>query len=152
AIFWTSLSDKLYDRPVETLRISQWVFCWDKIKERPFGGWGLRNFSPLYEAKTNYWFGHPHSLYLMLGAETGIVSSLLLMGFVGLIMYRATILLLNWTFDSSKLIYFSYTVVFFCCVLFNFLDVTIFDLRVNTIIWIILAAIGGIAINNKQST
>ncbi len=152
AIFWTSLSDKLYDRPVETLRISQWVFCWDKIKERPFVGWGLRNFSPLYEAKTNYWFGHPHSLYLMLGAETGIVSSLLLMGFVGLIMYRATILLLNWTFDSSKLIYFSYTVVFFCCVLFNFLDVTIFDLRVNTIIWIILAAIGGIAINNKQST
>lgn len=152
ALFWTRLSDQLYDRPLETLRITQWEFCWNLIKERPLLGWGLRNFSPLYEAKMNYWFGHPHSLYLMLGAETGLVSSLLLMGIVGLIMYRAVVLLLNWTFDSSKLIYFSYIGVFFCCVLFNLLDVTIFDLRVNTIIWIILAAIGGIAINNKQPT
>ena len=153
AFFWARLSDQIYERPVETLRITQWQFCWNLIKERPLFGWGLRNFSPLYEANTNYWFGHPHSLYLMLGAETGIVSTLLLIGIVGFIMYKAFILLRNWQSDRSKLIYFSYVIVFLCCILFNLSDVTIFDLRVNTIIWIVLAAISGIALptTNKHS-
>ena len=152
AFFWARLSDQIYDRPVETLRITQWRFCWNLIKERPLFGWGLRNFTPLYEANTNYWFGHPHSLYLMLSAETGIISTLLLVGIVGFIMYKAFVSLINWKIDcqasprhSSKLIYFSYVIVFLCCILFNLSDVTIFDLRVNTIIWIVLAAVSGIA-------
>ena len=153
AFFWERLSDQIYDRPVETLRITQWQFCWNLIKERPLFGWGLRNFTPLYEAKMNYWFGHPHSLYLMLGAETGVVSTLLLMGIIGFVMYKAFISLANWQSDRSKLIYFSYVIVFLCCILFNLSDVTIFDLRVNTIIWIVLAAISGIALptTNKHS-
>ncbi len=83
AFFWGRLSDRSYDRPIETLRITQWEFCWNLIKEKPWFGWGLRNFTPLYEAKMNYWFGHPHSLYLMLGAETGIVATLLFMSISG---------------------------------------------------------------------
>ncbi|MCC0176505.1 O-antigen ligase family protein [Waterburya agarophytonicola K14] len=141
--FWARLADRAYVRPVETLRITQWQFCWDLIQERPFLGWGLRNFSPLYEAKMNYWFGHPHNLFLMLGAETGIIFVLLLIGIVGLIMYRAIMMLINWKSDRFKIIYFSYLVAFSCCILFNLLDVTIFDFRVNTIIWILLAAIAG---------
>ena len=152
AFFWARLSDQLYDRPVETLRITQWEFCWNLIKQRPLLGWGLRNFSPLYEVKMNFWFGHPHSLYLMLGAETGVASTLLLLAIIGAIMYQAVALLMNWKLDSSKLIYFSYVIVLSCCILFNLLDVTIFDLRVNTIIWVILAAVGGIAIDDKQAT
>ena len=151
AFFWARLSDQIYDRPVETLRITQWQFCLDLIKERPLFGWGLRNFSPLYEAKMNYWFGHPHSLYLMLAAETGLIATLLIMAVVGYIVYRAFILLKNWRFHSSKLIYFSYVIVFVCCILFNLSDVTIFDLRVNTIIWIILAAVSGIALSTNNA-
>ena len=151
AFFWARLSDRSYERPVETLRITQWEFCWNLIKERPLFGWGLRNFSPLYEAKMNYWFGHPHSLYLMLGAETGIIATLLLLGIVGATVYKAFILLNNCKFSSSKLIYFSYVIVFICCILFNLSDVTIFDLRVNTIIWIILAAVCGIAFPQERS-
>ena len=157
AFFWARLSDQLYERPVETLRITQWEFCGNLIKERPLFGWGLRNFSPLYETKMNYWFGHPHSLYLMLGAETGLFSTLLLLGIVGLIMYQG----FRWLIDycrlnranphhNYQLIYFSYLIAFINCILFNLFDVTIFDLRVNTIIWIILAAISGIAISNKK--
>jgi O-antigen ligase len=149
--FWARLSDQTYDRPIETLRITQWQFCWDLIQGKPWLGWGLRNFSPLYEAKTNYWFGHPHSLYLMLSAETGIISTCLFLVIVGLIMYQASVLLLNWTNDRDRLIYFSYLLVFFCCILFNFSDVTVFDLRVNTIIWIILAAIGGIVASRSTN-
>ena len=144
AFFWARLSDQIYDRPVETLRITQWQFCWNLIEQRPILGWGLRNFTPLYQAKMNYWFGHPHSLFLMLGAELGIFATLLLMGIVGTILYRAIVIFLNWQSDCFKLIYFSYLVAFFGCVLFNLSDVTIFDLRVNTIIWILLAAVAGI--------
>ena len=176
AFFWERLSDTTYIRPVETLRISQWQFCWDLIKQRPWFGWGLRNFSPLYEAKMNYWFGHPHSLLLMLGAEIGIIATLILVAIVGSIMYRTSKRFVYWrdlptikgisedvlkdapanknlarmygitSLGDSKLIYFSYLVAFFNCILFNLLDVTIFDLRVNTINWILLAAINGIII------
>ena len=142
--FWERLSDRAYDRPVETLRISQWQFCWDSIGQRPWFGWGLRNFSPLYEAKTNYWFGHPHNLFLMLGVETGVIATLIFVGIVGWVMYRASILFLRWSYPDSKLIYFSYLVAFSNCILFNLLDVTIFDLRVNTIGWILFSAIAGI--------
>ncbi len=149
SFFWARLSDRDYERPVETLRITLWEFCWDLIKQRPLFGWGLRNFTPLYEAKTNFWFGHPHNLFLMLGAETGIVSVLLLVCIVGSIIVEGGKLLLNWSTDGSRLIFFSYLVAFTCCILFNLFDVTIFDLRVNTIGWILLSAISGVVA--KQS-
>ena len=158
AFFWMRLSDRLYDRPIETLRITQWEFCWNLIEQRPIFGWGLRNFSPLYEAQMNYWFGHPHNLFLMLGAETGIIPTARLVGIVGYISYRAVIWVQKYTSFAKSivesdfgLIYSSYLIVFLCCILFNFLDVTIFEFRVNTIIWIVLAAIAGIATRkNKQ--
>ena len=144
AFIWARLSDRMYpDRPIETLRIIQWQFCWDLIKERPWWGWGLRNFTPLYEAKTSFWFGHPHNLFLMLGAEIGIISVLLLVAIVGSIMVAATRLLLS--DRQPKLILFSYMLAFSSCIIFNLTDVSIFDLRVNTISWILLAAISGVA-------
>jgi len=144
AFFWLRLSDQNYDRPIETLRITQWQFCLDLIKERPWFGWGLRNFTPLYEAKMNFWFGHPHNLFLMLGAETGIITAFWLMFFVALILFKAAKLMKNLSLIGSKLIFFSYLVAVFCCVFFNLLDVTIFDLRINTIGWILLSAISGV--------
>ncbi|MEM8830257.1 MAG: O-antigen ligase family protein [Cyanobacteria bacterium P01_G01_bin.19] len=157
AFIWLRLSDRLYERPVETLRITQWEFCWDLIQQRPIFGWGLRNFSPLYEAQMNYWFGHPHNLFLMLGAETGLIPTAMLVGIVGYISYRAIIWLQRYTKVAKSivesdfgLIYSSYLIVFLCCILFNFLDVTIFEFRINTIIWIVLAAIAGIATKNEQ--
>ena len=144
AFIWARLSDRMYpDRPLETLRITQWQFCWDLIKDRPWWGWGLRNFTPLYEAKTNFWFGHPHNLFLMLGAEIGIIGVLLLVAIVSSIAIAATRLLLS--DRQPQLILFSYMLAFTCCIIFNLTDVSIFDLRVNTISWILLAAISGVA-------
>lgn len=152
AFLWARLSDRMYpDRPVETLRITQWRFCWDLIQERPITGWGLRNFTPIYESQMNVWFGHPHSLFLMLAAETGLVATLLLLAIMGWIMTKASLLLISWRQSESKssdrdcTIWFSYLVAFTACILFNLVDVTIFDLRVNTISWIILAAINGVS-------
>jgi O-antigen ligase len=144
AFIWLRLSDEAYQRPVETLRLTQWQFCWQLITERPVFGWGLRNFTPLYEAQMNLWLGHPHNLFLMFGAETGIISLLLFLAIIAMIMFRGAKLCLTSVDNSHNLIFFSYLVAFTACVLFNLTDVTIFDLRVNTIIWLLLAAISGI--------
>ena len=141
---WTRLSDSAYDRPVETLRVTQWQFCWDLIKERPLFGWGLRNFTPLYEAKMNLWLGHPHNLFLMLGAEVGIIALLIFVGIITAIAALACKLLASWSYKESSLIFFSYLIAFSAYILFNLADVSIFDLRINTIGWILLAAISGV--------
>ncbi|MGL5834644.1 MAG: O-antigen ligase family protein [Waterburya sp.] len=144
AFIWLRLSDEAYQRPVETLRFTQWQFCWQLITERPVFGWGLRNFTPLYEAKMNLWLGHPHNLFLMFGAETGIISLLLFLAIIAMIMFKAAKLCLTSVGNSPNLIFFSYLIAFTSCVLFNLADVTIFDLRINTMIWILLAAISGV--------
>lgn len=155
AYFWARLSDKLYpDRPLPLLRTTQWQFAWEMTGQRPWTGWGLRNFTGLYEAQTNVWLGHPHNLLLMLTAETGIPATLLLVGLVGWIIAQAVLLLGIWSavaptprqqrWRQDKLILFTYLLAFGSYILFNFLDVTIFDLRVNTLGWLLLSAIWGV--------
>lgn len=144
SFIWVRLSDQAYERPVETLRLTQWQFCWDLITKRPVFGWGLRNFTPLYQAKMNLWLGHPHNLFLMFGAETGMISLLLFLVIIAVIMFPAAKLFLTCSGQEYDLILFSYLVAFTAYILFNLTDVTIFDLRVNTIAWILLAAISGV--------
>lgn len=144
AFIWQRLSDQLYDRPIETLRITQWQFCWDLIQQRPLWGWGLRNFTPLYEAKFNLWLGHPHNLFFMFGAETGVIALILLLAIIGTIMLRGAKLLASCSNDEPRLLLFSYLVTFSACIIFNLTDVTVFDLRINAIAWILLASISGI--------
>ncbi len=146
AFFWTRLTDQLYpDRPLALLRTTQWTFAWNLTKERPWTGWGLRNFTALYEAKMHLWLGHPHNFFLMLTAETGIPTTLLLCIIVGWILVKAIMLV---TRDrpypsQDKLIFFSYILAFLSITLFNTVDVTLFDFRANTLNWIILSAIWG---------
>jgi len=185
ALFWLRLTDARFpNRPVATLRTTQWQFAWSMTQQRPWTGWGLRNFTPLYEAQMHEWLGHPHSLILMLTAETGIPTTLFFMGLVGWILAKGVLLLVNWPplspvdIDRDKIgtreikenaflsnqtsiscstnpvicqeiksddrpIFFSYLLAFGACTLFNTVDVTLFDLRVNTISWLLLAAICG---------
>ena len=146
AFFWARLTDQLYpDRPVALLRTTQWKFAWDLTTQHPWTGWGLRNFTALYEAKMHLWLGHPHNLFLMLSAETGIPATLLICSVVGWIMVSAIIFVLRDRTHSSqdKLILFSYILAFLSVTLFNTVDVTLFDFRLNTLNWIILSALWG---------
>ncbi|NEP58956.1 MAG: polymerase [Symploca sp. SIO2G7] len=156
AYFWARLSDQLHpDRPVALLRTTQWQFTLSMTQERPWLGWGLRNFTPLYEAKMGIWLGHPHNLLLMLAAETGIPATLLLFGLVGWIMVKGVKLLKNWSTLAKnqkyqdKLILFTYLLAFGCFTLFNLVDVTLFDLRVNFLTWLLLSAICGVVYRNS---
>lgn len=155
AFFWARLSDQMYaNRPVALMRKTQWQFALSMTQERPFLGWGLRNFRPLYEAKMHLVLGHPHNLILMLTAETGIPATLLFCGLIGWILAQAILIINIWSdvaptatkyqWHQDKLMIFSYLLAFVGCILFNMLDVTLFDLRVNTLGWIILSAICGV--------
>ncbi len=144
--FWARLTDRNFDRPVAILRTTQWQFAGNMTREEPLFGWGLRNFTPLYEAQMQTWLGHPHNLFLMLTAETGIPATLFLFGWVGWILGKGVLFLINWSDVNSRgdrLIFFSYLVAFAACTIFNMFDVSLFDLRVNTIGWLLLAAIFG---------
>ncbi|MEG5044003.1 O-antigen ligase family protein [Microcoleus sp. B4-C1] len=185
AFFWARLTDEMFpNRPTATLRTTQWQFAWSMTQQRPWTGWGLRNFTPLYQAQMQEWLGHPHSLMLMLTAETGIPATLLLFGLVGWVLARGVLLLANWPLFSGdiqheqvatqevaenallinqqsiilsknqvvcqdvratdRLIFFSYLLAFVACTLFNTVDVTLFDFRLNTTSWLLLAAICGV--------
>ena len=154
--FWARLNDQMYsDRAVETLRTTQWDFTWELIQQRPFFGWGLRNFTPLYEEAMGIWLGHPHNLPLMLSAEMGIPGMLIVVGLVGSAIARATFLLTLWSdlspipgtqkWEQDKLIFFTIIVAFFALTLFNLLDITLFDLRMNLLGWLLLAMIQGVS-------
>ena len=186
AFFWARLTDEMFpNRPTATLRTTQWEFAWSMTQQRPWTGWGLRNFTPLYQAQMQEWLGHPHSLILMLTAETGIPATLVLFGLVGWVLARGVWLLAHWPlfpadikheqiatlekaeisldlnqksiFNSTnqvacqdlraadRLIFFSYLLAFVACTLFNTVDVTLFDFRLNTTSWLLLAAICGVS-------
>ncbi|MGK7956064.1 MAG: O-antigen ligase family protein [Crocosphaera sp.] len=160
--FWARLTDELYDdRYVTALRTTQWGVAWNMMLERPFFGWGLRNFTPIYQQEMNVWMGHPHNLFLMLLAEIGVIGTLIFSGLVGTILGKAINLMrqLNKSLkqvsneetyqnfaqtEENILLLFTYLVTFGLCIVFNLLDVSIFDLRVNLIGWLLLSAIAGI--------
>lgn len=97
AFFWARLTDQLYpDRPVALLRKTQWQFAWNLTQQRPWYGWGLRNFTPLYQAQMQVWLGHPHNLWLMLTAETGIPGAVLFCGWVIWILVQGFLRLRDW--------------------------------------------------------
>ncbi|MCL1465136.1 O-antigen ligase family protein [Argonema galeatum] len=156
AFFWARLTDQMYqNRPIPFLRTTQWNFALWMTQQRPLTGWGLRNFTPLYVAKYSttqipIWLGHPHSLFLMLTAEIGIPIAMLFFTLVGWVIAQSILLLRDWPGNSQdRLILFSFIVAFLGCTLFNTVDVTLFDLRVNTLGWLLLAAICGVVYHSR---
>ncbi len=158
---WARLNDQMYsDRPLATLRTTQWQFTWDLIQDRPLLGWGLRNFTPLYQEQMGIWLGHPHNLPLMLIAEMGIPGGGLLFALIASIITRANILLSIWhklpptpgaeQWQKDQLIFLTFIIAFCTLSLFNLLDITLFDLRLNLFAWLLLAGIDGISHHYRQ--
>ncbi|NMG11538.1 O-antigen ligase family protein [Brasilonema sp. UFV-L1] len=154
AFFWARLNDQMYpDRPIALLRKTQWEFALSLTQQRPWTGWGLRNFTSLYETQMHIWLGHPHNLFLMLFAETGFPTTLLFCSLLVWIFIAAVQLLQkSKLIDAAedRLICFSYLVVFSGWLLFNTVDVSLFDFRFNTLSWLLLSAISGIVYRYKQ--
>lgn len=152
---WGRLTDDLHpDRPVVMLRSTQWQFTLTLTQQRPWTGWGLRTFTPLYQERMNFWLGHPHNLPLMLFAETGIPATLLFLGLVGWVVARGTQRLMAWaggTDDADRRIFYSYLTAFLSCTLFHLFDITLFDARINFLGWLLLAGIWGVTQQKASS-
>jgi O-antigen ligase len=152
---WARLNDDMYpDRPIALMRKTQWQFAWNLSQQQPWHGWGLRSFSRLYKDKMQIDLGHPHNLFLMLSAETGLICTLIFCGLLLGILIAASQLL--WKSKSlepeNKLIFFSYLLTFIGWVLFNTVDVTIFDLRLCILFWVFLAALCGVVYQYSYKT
>jgi hypothetical protein len=152
AFFWARLNDQMYpDRPVALLRKTQWEFAWSLTQQRPWTGWGLRNFTQLYNAQMHVPLGHPHNLFLMLSCETGLPTTLVFVCTIGWIFIGGIQTLRSQSIpQEDRLIFFSYLVTFGGLVLFNTVDVSLFDFRVNTISWVLLSAVSGVVYSSKQ--
>jgi O-antigen ligase len=152
AFFWARLTDELFpDRPIAQLRTTQWQFALTLTQQQPWLGWGLRSFSPLYQAQQQIWIGHPHNLFLMLMCETGLPATLLLVGLVGWIVAESSWNLWFAPTFQDDLMWFTILTAFLGCALFGLLDVTLFDVRINAIGWLLLAAIGGVSDRGRDS-
>ena len=141
---WGRVNDELFlGRPVETLRLTQWKFAASMMQQKPLTGWGLRNFSMLYEAATNYYIGHPHNLMLMLASEMGIPATVVFYSIVGVVVGRGVRLVGRLSaFEGRSLVMI--VVAFLGCTAFSFFDVPIFDARINLLGWMLLAGIWGV--------
>ena len=151
---WARFNDQMYsDRPVELMRTTQWQFAWSLTQERPWTGWGLRNFTALYQAKMQIWLGHPHNLFLMLSAETGLPATIIFCGLIIWILVagiKVFIKFINYQ-KEDRLIFFSYIVVLGGLILFNTVDVSLFDLRLNTIFWLLMGAVSGVTYRYQRN-
>jgi len=144
---WARLTDQNFsDRPIATLRITQWKFALDLSESRPLQGWGLRNFSHLYQEQMGVWMGHPHNLFLMLGAETGWFITGGLLGLVGWIFYRGIEVIrakshLN---TVDRYLFFGVLIAFINTIFFHFFDIPLFDFRINALGWLTVSQILGV--------
>jgi O-antigen ligase len=146
--FWARITDEMYpDRPTDLTRLSQWKFAWDMTRTRPVTGWGLQSFGPMYQASTQIWLGYPHNLLLMLSSNLGIPATIAIFGLVGWIMMQGTRLFLNFPLQwrAERTVFFTYLVAFAGFMMFNIADVTALELRLNTLAWLLLAGIWGVA-------
>lgn len=149
--FWLRLSDEMFsERNPAFVRVNQWKFTLHLIQERPLTGWGLRNFSVLYQNFSGEWLGHPHNFFLMMMAETGVPSALFLFGLVGWILFEAVGY--GMSLKADKTLFFSFWVAFMSCVVFNCFDVSIFDIRLNTFGWLLLTTMAGVIEKNSNSS
>lgn len=145
AYFWARLTDDMHpDRPVAMLRTTQWQFALDLTGDRPLWGWGLRNFTAIYETQMGLWLGHPHNLVVMLLAETGIPATLTLLGFVAWIVTAGIRQLSRWSEADSGWL-FAILAAFGATTVFHSLDVTLFDARLNILGWLLLAGVDGVS-------
>jgi O-antigen ligase len=89
----------------------------------------------------------------MLLGEMGIPATLLFLGLIGAVLARAVLFLgvlgkfapVSPRRANEYLWLFAYLAAFGAATFYNFFDVTLFDIRINLLGWILLAAITGVS-------
>ena len=151
---WARINDEMFaNRPPALMRVNQWKFTIDLIHRRPLTGWGLRNFTPLYESAHHIYLGHPHNLPLMLASEMGIPATLIFYTLIGTVLAQSILHIRSRSGDEpevrSRLMIL---LAFLGCTAFSFFDVPIFDSRINLFGWMLLSALWGLQQKGRPNT
>jgi O-antigen ligase len=152
--FWARITDEMYpDRPDALTRMAQFQFAGKLIQERPLTGWGMQSFGHLYQAYSQVWVPQPHNIILMLSSSLGLPFTIGLVTIVGGIVARGTLLFLDFPIEwrQARTIFFTFLMAFGGFIMFNMTDVTLPDLRLNTLAWLLLASICGLCYSSESS-
>ena len=136
-------------------RVVVWQFALGLVSDRPWLGWGLGNYKLLFPDNLvpGYtYIGHPHNFWLLLAVEAGIPVMVTLSLWVGWICYRGVRLLGSGQLKfDRRAVFLGYCFGFLGCVAFGLFDVTLYDVRVNLMNWVLLAGIYVGASGNLQA-
>lgn len=126
-------------------RVRVWQFALGLVGDRPWLGWGLGNYKLLFPdglIPGYTYIGHPHNFWLLLAVEVGIPLMVALTLWVGWVCYCGVRLLWMGKFQSDRrAVFLGYCFGFLGCVAFGLFDVTLYDVRVNLMNWVLLAGI-----------
>lgn len=125
-------------------RSGLWEFAMQLIKEHPIVGWGLDSFSPLFQAESRVWMHHPHNAWLMWASEVGLVPTIAFTMLLGSVLWRSVKLIRYYQHHyqpRAALFLFSYGVAFLAIAFFNCFDISLFEIRLNIMAWIIFAGL-----------
>jgi O-antigen ligase len=129
-------------------RMNVWRIAVDLMRDRPWFGWGLGNYKFLYptrgiDPEISKMF-HPHNIWLLLGAETGVLVLLGFMLWVGGICYGAGRSLASGHLQvPDQAVLLGYLLGFWGCVAYAQFDITFYDVRVNCLNWVVLGGLYG---------
>lgn len=127
------------------IRLDIWKMALPIIQQHPWLGIGFGGFQANYVPNSipyHPFLAHLHNLWLHLAAEAGLPVMLIFTGIVGWICYRAVrhYSLSTWCRGDRPLL-IGYGLGFLACVLFAMFDITLFDVRVNLLGWVMLAVL-----------
>lgn len=133
----------------KTPRLLIWSKSLEFILQKPFWGWGAATFPEIFLAKTGLWKAHPHNLFFELSISYGLITSIIVFFFMGLIILRSSQII---SLDFSKKgnvekAWWSSVIIF---MIFHLFDIVYFDLRISILFWILLAGLRGIIIETRN--
>ncbi len=129
-------------------RVNVWRIAVDLMRDRPWFGWGLGNYKFLYptrgiDPEISKMF-HPHNIWLLLGAEAGVLVLLGFILWVGGICYGAGRSLASGHLQATdQAVLLGYLLGFWGCVAYAQFDITFYDVRVNCLNWVVLGGLYG---------
>ena len=123
-------------------RFSIWGKAVNLILDKPFFGWGAASFPILYFTQYGEWKGHPHNLFLELSISYGLITSILVFIFIGILLYRTfkKIYISKIKNNYYEKAWWTSTIIF---LIHHSFDIVYFDARISIIFWILLAGLKG---------
>lgn len=153
-------------------RLRLWHISFSLLQERPWLGWGLGNYKfefagrllSLYPSCVNVRsrrivpvecadVTHAHNFWLTLATEGGLIVAIGLTLWVGYLCFRAVQVFMSTQSPApERMLLLAYLLAFSGCIAFACFDVTLYDARVNTLDWFILAGIYALSHSSASLT